>query len=108
MRGCQLAWVGGSLADLHMALLAQFDWPLDNAAAAAYYSSVYLPKTLVRAVEVQQPLLQQLQVKFVQTHQQQFAGFLADLQQTEADIRLFHSYSDVDRTEAYARPPLIL
>jgi hypothetical protein len=47
-----------------------------------------------------QQILQQLLQKFVAEHQKELAGFLADLQQTEADIRQFHSYSDIERTES--------
>ena len=47
-------------------------------------------------------ILQQLLQKFVAEHQKELAGFLADLQQTEIDVRQFHSFGDLDRTEAYA------
>ena len=47
-----------------------------------------------------QQILQQLLLEFVAEHQKELAGFLADLQQTEADIRQFHSYSDIERTES--------
>ncbi len=94
-----------TIANGRMALLQNFDCVLDDAAAALFYESVYLPKTIVQTVSEQLPLLQELQQKFVQEHQQQLAGFLADLQQTEYDIRQFHSYSDVDRTELYDTNP---
>ncbi len=45
-------------------------------------------------------ILQQLLQKFVAEHQKELAGFLADLQQTEADVRQFHSYSDIDHTDS--------
>jgi hypothetical protein len=82
-------------------VLAQFNCAVDDACSSAMYSSVYLPHSIVKAVEEQKPSLQELLRKFVQEHQQELAGFLADLQQTETDIRQFHSYSDIDRTEAY-------
>ncbi len=83
-------------------VLGQFDCAMDAECSAAFYSSVYLPKLIVDTVHGQQPLLQQLLRKFVDDHQQQLAGFLADLQQTEIDVRQFHSFGDLDRTEAYA------
>lgn len=95
-----------SSANVQMSLLQQFDWPLADAAASLFYESIYLPKTVAQCIADQQPLLQQLLQKFVQEHQQQLAGFLADLQQTESDIRMFHSYSDVERTETYHTPNL--
>jgi hypothetical protein len=94
-----------TIANGQMALLQNFDCILDDAAAALFYETVYLPKTIVQTVAQQLPLLQELQQKFVQEHQQQLAGFLADLQQAEYDIRQFHSYSDVDRTELYDTKP---
>jgi hypothetical protein len=87
--------------NVYMALLQQFDWPLDDAAASVFYESIFLPKTITQCIQQQQPLLQQLLQKFVAEHQQQLAGFISDLQQTELDVRQFHSYSDIERTESY-------
>lgn len=53
-----------------------------------------------RDISVLSQILQQLLQKFVGEHQKELAGFLADLQQTEADVRQFHSYSDIERTES--------
>jgi hypothetical protein len=83
-----------------MALLQQFDWPLDDTASSVFYESIFLPKTITQCIQQQQPLLQQLLQKFVAEHQQQLAGYISDLQQTELDVRQFHSYSDIERTES--------
>ncbi len=90
-----------SAVDSYADVLQQFNCAMDNETAAAFYNSVYLPKVIVDTVEELKPVLQQLERKFVQEHQQELAGFLADLQQTEADIRQFHSYSNIDGTETY-------
>ena len=98
-------------AEVHADLLQQFDCVMDGETSSSFYNSIYLPKMIVQTVDEQQPLLQQLLRKFVQEHQQELAGFLADLQQTASDIRLFHSYSDIDNTDAYSLrtpPPLLL
>jgi hypothetical protein len=85
-----------------MSVLEQFDWPLESSVAVVFYDSVYLPQKLVRTIDDQQPILQDLLHKFIAEHQQQLAAFLSELQQTAADVRLFHTFSDIERTELYA------
>ncbi len=87
-------------ANVYMALLQQFDWPLDDSTSSVFYESILLPKTITQCIQQQQPLLQQLLQKFVAEHQQQLAGYISDLQQTELDVRQFHSYRDIERTES--------